>query len=242
MKNLSTTRIIFIIFLCITFVLGLNITLFFDYNKIENMENNQPTVNQDTSCPDLLVQKGNVLMLYNTTIPMDDNNPIPFYNLDEYIKYLEIQRSKGNNCPILFIKRENNTQGQDVYRSRPSPFELRGGSQIDEVPVPLEIMKHIDSSRDSSTYNKDTYPGFDPHGYEVGQYTTLDEVHSSTSLNKRISDNPMDPNWAGNTYTQQMIESGKYAENEITKPKLFNTNVSFIPSIPSAGPPPKDFL
>jgi len=237
--KLSNIRIVFIIFLCVTFILGLHITLYFDYQNPQTME---PMENKkNDSCPDLLVQHGNSLMLYNTTLPIDDNNPIPFYNLDEYINYLEVQREKGIDCPVLFVNKETNTQGTAVYRSRPSPFELQGGLQIDETPIPLEIMKHIDSSRDNKEYNQESYPGFDAHGFEVGVYTNIDNIHASTGV-KRISDNPMDSNWAGNTYTQQMIESGKYEGNEITKPKLFSTNVNFFPSIPTAGPLPKDFL
>ena len=58
----------------------------------ENMENN-------TSCPNLLIKKGNMLLLYNKNKPEDDTNPMPFFNLDEYINYLEMQKEKG---PMIF--------------------------------------------------------------------------------------------------------------------------------------------
>ena len=45
--------------------------------------------------------------------------------------------------------------------------------------------------------------------------------NDSTSA-KKISDNPMDSNWAGTTYTQQMVDSGKYEKREITKPVFLN--------------------
>ena len=251
MNKLTTIQILFNIFLCITFLLGLYFTLYFDYVSpkiIDNMEtnssiksNSNPQLNKNTSCPDLLVKKDNVLMLYNTQIPIDDTNPIPFFNLDEYINYLEIQKEKGIDCPILFIQQENNAQGQDEYRIRPSPFDLQGGLPTTGPIEPKQPVKHVDSNRSSSKYNKNTYPGFDPYSQEIGVFTDIDEVHDSTGT-KRISDNPMDSNWAGNTYTQQMIDSGKYVENEITRPHLFAPATTFIPSNPSPGPPPRDFL
>jgi hypothetical protein len=242
MHKLTTTQIIFNIFLCITFLLGLYFTLYFDYIEPTNVENLETIKADIDSCPDLLIKKGNVLLLYDTNIPTSDTNPIPFYNLDEYINYLEVQKQNGKNCPVLFVQEENNTQGQDVYKIRPSPFHLQGGlpSETNQTDS-IEPVQHVDSNRTSSTYNKDTYPGFDPYSQEIGVFTDLDVVHDSTG-SKRISDNPMDSNWAGNTYTQQMIDSGKYVENEITRPKLFEPKTVFFPSIKSAGVPPRDFL
>jgi hypothetical protein len=52
----------------------------------------------------------------------------------------------------------------------------------------------------------------------------------------------MDSKWAGVTYTQQMVDSGKYVDREITKPVFFNPKVAFYPSIPSVMPGPKDIL
>ena len=79
---MSTIQKIFIIFLIFTFLLGLYITMYWNIQvnikTMENMENN-------TSCPNLLIKKGNMLLLYNKNKPEDDTNPIPFFNLDEYI-------------------------------------------------------------------------------------------------------------------------------------------------------------
>lgn len=235
---------LFNLFLIITFLLGLYVTMYFDQpTKKETLVNQT-----NNSCPNLLVQRGNVLMLYNTEQPVvDGSNPMPFFNLDEYIHYLEIQREQGIDCPVLFLQQENNAQGEDVYRIRPSPFDLQGGvpatnnlsqEEVDKLGKAVEVM---DATKDNPPYNENTYPGFDPHGQHTGEYTTLDFVHESTNL-KRISDNPMDSKWAGTTYTQQMIDSGKYVENEVTRPRLFNPKTVFFPSIPSVIPPPVDYM
>ena len=51
----------------------------------------------------------------------------------------------------------------------------------------------------------------------------------------------MDPNWGGVEYTQQMIDTGKYEENNITKPMLFQPKTAFMP-IDNKGPLPKDII
>uniref|UniRef100_A0A6C0D4X9 Uncharacterized protein n=1 Tax=viral metagenome TaxID=1070528 RepID=A0A6C0D4X9_9ZZZZ len=197
-----------------------------------------------SSCPNLLIQKGNVLLLYNTNAPIVDGvNPIPFFNLDEYINYVDVQRKQGKTCPVLFLQQENNAQGQDVLRMRPSPFDLQGGLQ---AMNPLDQMSHpvpvLDASRENKPYNENNYAGFDPQGQYVGIYTNLDQIHNSTKQNS-ISDNPMDPNWAGIGYTQQMIDSGKYADNNITRPVVGKSaNTAFYPGLPAPTKGPIDIL
>lgn len=247
-------RKLFIAFLILTFILGLYVIVYHDapscsakkrQGKQEGLET-QTTGSE--SCPNLLVQRGNVLMLYNTDLPtVEGSNPMPFFNLDEYIHYVDLQKERGIDCPVLFIQQENNAQGEDVYRVRPGPFDPQGGLPT-ETNVSTEVMdkitnaiEHADASRDNPPYNQNNYPGIDPQGLHIGQYTDLDAIHDSTS-SKTISDNPMDANWAGVIYTQQMIDSGKYAENEISKPTLFNPKTQFLPSIPTHIPPPKDII
>ena len=77
----------------------------------------------------------------------------------------------------------------------------------------------MDATRDNPPYNIGNYPGFDPLGLHVGQYTTIDKVHDSTGEGP-ISDNPSDPNWGGVLYTESAVKSGKYDENNIYRPQL----------------------
>jgi hypothetical protein len=243
---MSISKRIFLLFLIFTFILGLYVTMY--WNVHITGSTNEPMGNRDDQgCPNLLVQKGNALLLYNTNKPEDENNPISFFNLDEYINYLEIQKSKGNSCPVLYLQQENNAQGNDVYRMRPSPFDKQGGLPVESAVTTSQngaasnVIQRADASRANMPYNKDQYPGFDPTSQYVGQYTDIDAVHDSTNA-KKISDNPMDSKWAGVTYTQQMVDSGKYVDREITKPSFFNPKVAFYPSIPSVMPGPKDIL
>jgi len=245
---------IFVIFLIIVFVLGgyLYVTgkldnIFFpeDEGMTTADENGRPKVE---SCPDLLIRRGNILLLYNSKMDIIDGvNPLPFYNLDEYINYIEIERKKGRNCPVLFLQHETTTQGEDVYRVRSNPFQpdaglmpLSAAAQMpSQIPVPV-----IDSNRDHPPYNAGNYAGFDPMGLTIGMYTKLDEIHDSTSKapdGQSFSDNPMDPNWGGVLYTQGKVDSGKYDENNITKPIYSNIkNTAFIPGQFGHPPPPNE--
>jgi hypothetical protein len=172
-------------------------------------------------CPNLLVRSGNSILLYNTNRPNDETNPIPFYNLDEYANYLEIQKRKGIHCPVLFLQQETNAQGDDVYRMRPDIFNPQPGL-LQNIPTPPnqppKVVPVIDASRSSRIYNKNEYAGFDPYGLQVGQYSVLDKIHDSTGAEAPLSDNPMDPNWGGVVYTQQQVDKGKYDENEVMVP------------------------
>lgn len=216
-----------LIFLLLTFLAGLYCTVYFNTYFDENMNNQNDSI--DSSCPNLLIQKGNSILLYNTNQKLEQNkNPLPFFNLDEYINYLEIQNKKGFNCPVLFLQQETTTQGNDVYRVRPSPLDLNAGGHT--VPVSQSITNDIS-----------LYPGFDPYGQNQGKRTILDDIHDSTKLDKN-SDNPMDYNWGGVQHTQNMVDSGKYAENEITRPSFFNPKVTFNPKIKGILPPPKDII
>jgi len=229
MKKPLLTIFLIIVFLAGIYVYATN-GLFKSLKLTENLETNTNTIS--ASCPNLLLKKDNVLLLYNTQKPeVEGVNPLPFYNLDEYINYLEIQRKKGFRCPVLFLQNEVNTQGEEVYRIRPSPFELEGGvpEQTTLYPGSNEVIKVSDASRDNPPYNKGNYPGFDPQGLYIGRYTNIDEVHYSTEK-PETSDNPMDPNWGGVLHTQKAVDSGKYDENIVKKPLLY-TPKNTIPGL-----------
>jgi hypothetical protein len=197
----------------------------------------------DVNCPDILVKSGAELHLYNSKKPKQDGeNPIVFNTMDDYIQYLETQRKSGTICPILYLQKENDAQGNDVYRVRPSPFNTGAGLPltsglkrgVNKTPITVK-----DASREAN-YNTNQHAGFDPYGLYVGRITNVDEIGTSTEK-EEISDNPMDPNWGGVLYTQRAIESGKYDENIVTRSVYPTPKTEFIPirnpSIPPMPPP-----
>ena len=173
-------------------------------------------------CPDLLVQRGSQLFLYYSKQPAaDGKNPMIFKSLEEYSDYMKVQNSANkSSCPLLYLQQENNAQGNDVYRVRPSPFNPFAGMPANSALLKQydgSVIKPLDASRENG-YNKGLYPGFDPQGLYVGRITEVDVVHQSTETAAVLSDNPMDSNWGGVLFTQGQLDSGKYDENEVTRP------------------------
>ena len=218
----------FTIFLLTAFLAGLYFYIFHDYPFDENMENYMVNSSNE-SCPNLLIKTGNSLLLYNTQMSeIPGVNPIPFYSLDEYTNYLEIQRRNGIRCPVLFLQEEIDIQGNNVYRMRQSPMNLEPGLSTG----PIVSKPVLDATRDNPPYNSGQYFSFDPYGQHVGDFTEVDKVHQSTRTGAAISDNPMDINWGGNEFTKKQIESGKYDENNVYKPNLVTIkSVSFYPGL-----------
>ncbi len=226
-----TTRTFFIIFVCIIFLTGMYLTLTTSTNNPKDTQVNKKEGMDNKSCPDMLVQKGVALVLYNTKQPIVDGiNPIQFGSLDDYIRYLEVQRKSGIHCPVLYLQQESNAQGQDVYRMRPSPFDLQGGLPASNTVMEQSAVEVSDANRLNPPYNANNYPGFDPQGQYIGIYTNIDQVHDVTKQDM-VSDNPMDPNWGGIQYTNEAVDSGKYIDNQVTKPLLYNPKTAFYPSV-----------
>lgn len=260
-KKTNVYRIIFLIFLLTAFVLGGYVYCTMNMKRMilkkEGMDN-AATGSQDSipvngaiqsqfesnrksdtpqSCPDLLIQRGSIFLLYNTKVPMiQGQNPISFGSLDEYSAYFNKLNATGQSCPPLFLQQESNAQGSDVYRIRPSPFNPFAGVPADSALVRAydgQIMDDLDASRDNG-YNQNMYPGFDPDNMFIGRITEVDKVHDSTE-NLQMSDNPMDSNWGGVLYTQAQVDSGKYVENSVTSTNYVTPKGA--QNLPFYGPP-----
>ena len=75
----------------------------------------------------------------------------------------------------------------------------------------------VDATLNDEPYNKNSYPSRDESGFYVGTKTPLDELDEQQE-SSGISPNPMDPNWGGPKYTQQLVDQGYYADNEVMLP------------------------
>ncbi len=181
------------------------------------------------SCPNILIQKGKELYLHNTRLAkIPGVNPIKFNNLEEYVEFLDWQRSQNIKCPVLYLQHSYDAQGKPVYNFRPSPTDPQGGlpsvltygSDSQALPLSLQqseqpITKLLDASRDDYPYNTNSYPGYDPLNLNQGEYTPLDEMYHEQETSSKLSTNPMDVNWGGVNYTEAAIQSGAYAGNEV---------------------------
>jgi hypothetical protein len=211
-----------------------------DSGSDEGFTNNLST---GPRCPNLLIQKGSRFYLYNSKLAQVPGvNPVEFDNLEDYTEFLDWQRSQNIRCPVLYLQETYDAQGNRVYKSRPSVSEPQAGlppsagippsaaapigiaSQVtpmmetslepvgeDAYPNPTLL---VDATRNDPPYNQGSYPAHDQTSYYIGTTTPLDEMNMQQESAK-ISPDPMDPNWGGSEYTQELVDKGYYKENEV---------------------------
>lgn len=155
------------------------------------------------SCPDLLIQKGNEIFLYNTKekeIP--GVNPIRFNNLHEYTEYIDFKRSKGIRCPVLHLKRTYDTQGLPKYKFYTEP----------ENPLTDRCLhnrfQNIERGLVNAGFNSGSAPSYDSSLQNLGVRTPLDAIEKSCD---KISDSAMDSHWGGVEHSRRSVASGRYA-------------------------------
>lgn len=109
--------------------------LFYIYSKSCERLKEPFEINKDVTkysnalrCPNLLVQKDKNIYLYNTRLKeVPGVNPITFSNLEEYNEFLDWQKSQGIICPVLYLQKSFNAQGNAEYKIRPSVNDPQGG-------------------------------------------------------------------------------------------------------------------
>ena len=220
------------------FILVFLIGLYFyakcsDPEYVEGLTNNNNNANSGIRCPNLLIQKGSKFYLYNSKVAkVPGVNPVEFDNLEDYTEFLDWLRSQGIRCPVLYLLETYDAQGNPVYKARPSVSEPQAGlppsiasstgDVINETslgypnalayPNPTLL---VDATRNDPPYNKNSYPAYDETSYYVGTTTPLDAMDIAQEKSG-VSPNPMDPNWGGSQYTQELIDKGYYKENEVS--------------------------
>ena len=222
------------------FIIVFLIGLFF-YAKPSNSKYSEGLTNNTLNaprCPNLLIQKGSKFYLYNSKIAQIPGvNPVEFNNLEDYTEFLDWQRSQNIRCPVLYLQETYDAQGNRVYKSRPSVSEPQAGlppsaaapvgiaSQVTPMmetslePVGDEAYPNptllVDATRNDPPYNQNSYPSYDQTSYYIGTTTPLDQMNMKQEK-APISPDPMDPNWGGSAYTEDLIEKGYYKSNEVS--------------------------
>jgi hypothetical protein len=216
------TNIVFLLFLFIALLSGIyHYSIPLLYSRDETKE--EFTLLNKPRCPDILIQKDKHFFLYNSKLEkVPGVNPIQFDNLEQYVEFLQWQRSQGINCPVLFLQRTYDTQGNSVYKVRPSVTEPQGGLPPSTITTPDKYPPQnpnptllVDAARNDKPYNENSVPGYDQTSFYVGSTTPLDmmDQHEQHLLH---SANAMDANWGGAKYTQSLIDKGAYKGNEVS--------------------------
>ena len=173
-------------------------------------DNNRAPQNKESDCPNLLVKKGNKLMLLNNRkARIPGINPIFFDNLEDYVEFNKWQRSQDIKCPVLYFNEMQDAQGNTKFRMLNDPLDPQAGLPS-YGPMATEVPLY-DSNMDHPPYNQNNYHGFDPTNQNTGRYTSLDKVFYSNK--KRNSADAMKMNWAGAESSRRMVRSGKYDKN-----------------------------
>ena len=185
-------------------------------------------------CPNLLIQKDSKFYLYNSKLAQVPGvNPIEFDNLEDYTEFLDWQRSQGIRCPVLYLQSTYDAQGNQVYKVRPSVSEPQAGLPPSPIGIASQTQAILESSlipnnglaypnptllvdatRNDPPYNKGGYPAHDQSSYYIGTTTPLDMMNVAQEQ-APISPDPMDSNWGGADYTQNLVDKGYYKENEV---------------------------
>jgi hypothetical protein len=226
----------FIFLLILVFLIGL---YFYAKNGDTGSDDEGFTNNLSTGprCPNLLIQKGARFYLYNSKLAQVPGvNPVEFDNLEDYTEFLDWQRSQNIRCPVLFLQETYDAQGNRVYKTRPSVSEPQAGlppstaspigiaSQVTPMTEPaLEPVGEdaypnptllVDATRNDPPYNQGSYPAHDQTSYYIGTTTPLDKMDMAAEKAK-VSPDPMNPNWGGAEYTQDLVDKGYYKQDEV---------------------------
>jgi hypothetical protein len=218
LKNVYIHFFVFVMVLIgiLFYLINNNCFTFVNAGLIEGMKINKDiTPNSGTlRCPNLLIQKNKEIYLYNTKLEeVPGVNPIKFKNLEDYNEFLDWQKSQGIRCPVLYLQKSYNTQGQSVYKIRPSIKEPQGGLE----PTIL--------SADGVTVVRSTLGDDKTFAYPYSEDVLNKRVKSFAETDREdendekdialVSSYPMSSNWGGPDYTSKLIDKGFFKENNI---------------------------
>lgn len=180
----------------------------------EGLTNSDNSTNSPVNCPDTLIQKGSSYYLYNSKLAkVPGVNPIEFDNLEDYIEFLDWQRSQGIRCPVLYLQESYDAQGNTNYKARPSITNPQGGLPPNPPIYPNPTLL-TDATRNDPPYNQNSFPAYDETSQYVGSTTPLD-VMNIAQEKQSVSPDAMDPNWGGAQYTQSLINKGYYSGENV---------------------------
>ena len=207
-----------------------NLSEYKEYIKLQRDLYNQ-------NCPILFLQEeenaqgDNVYRLRKTEGTTTNIDPLMLSSVNDYFKNNTQTMPKFTppQGPNAFNKPPPNNSihlaNYGVVMNEPNVNNMTSAQQ--------PMVPYVDANRSNAPFNQGFY-GFDPHNQYVGKRTVLDDIHDSTQTQNPtgLSDNPMDTNWGGATFTEEQINLGKYSDYEVQPPTV--TDVLKYDDYPSA--------
>ena len=181
----------------VAFFMGLVFCAFYSNKKFVEGFNTR------ADCPNLLIRRGNKIMLLNSRkARIPGVNPIYFDNLEDYVEFKKKKKSQNIKCPVLYFNEVQDAQGKTNYRMLNSISDPQAGLPS-YTPLSQDSNDEIPSSEDYQSANDNTH--------KASTYAPLDKAFHSN----KPSANAMDVNWAGKEYSRRMVRLGKYKDDEV---------------------------
>lgn len=197
-----------IFLIILAFLFGFYICLNYSHKTVKEYFQN----NNQQSCPNILIQKGNVLWLYNKnkeTIP--GINPIIFEKLADYTKYVEWQQQQNINCPVLYFQEIETAEGDKKLRHFPDYLNKNAG---------LKNFNTLYYSKNGNDYI--------PAIRKTSDFKPTLKLYNE---NAERTENAMDTNWLGASKSRKKIQKAKFASsyaNQLNMKNLSNKNDDFL--------------
>ena len=75
----------------------------------------------DGKCPTTMIKDGDRILIYDPKkAKVPGVNPIILNNLEEYKEFVKWQNKNNLNCPILFLEKSFDVQGNEMYDIKPN--------------------------------------------------------------------------------------------------------------------------
>lgn len=154
-------KYVIIIFALLLFIMGI-VFITNDEFKKEGFVSGQ--------CPTTMIKNGEQIMVYNPKMAkIPGVNPILFDNLEDYKEYVRWQKQNKLNCPILYLEKVFDTQGQEMYEIKPSfDTDIPIGAMNHSMPRIHHEPKALDASRENPPFNQNSLPGIDNQNQMFG--------------------------------------------------------------------------
>jgi hypothetical protein len=182
------------------------------------------TIGKSSQCPNILIQYNAKYYLLNSKLKrVAGVNPLEFNTLEDYNDFLKWQHAVGIKCPVLYVQKTYDAQGNRVFKIRPNPVDIKGGLP----PSPPEYIKT--NKPDTTIINTATVSTNETAPITCGNSSPQVPGHSSsmmTQLWSYISDIPT--KWSGEmTKTEERnnyVNKIEYPAELLPCPKrTFNT-------------------
>jgi len=150
-------------------------------------------------CPNMLIQKGSFYYLYNTKLAeVPGVNPIIFNNLEEYVEFLDWQRSQGIRCPVLYLQETYDSQGNMTYKVRPGVTDIQGGlppttASLDAKVTQFPDVHGMPAMMNQTPSDQTGYSGKTEQTNQPGQQGGSPPTNAASLGTKKLKRTPIQP-------------------------------------------------